>query len=146
MQFDDQPWEQLRPKLQAELAAGQPTYDFFYGDIEFQYSTYPALVDLTPLIKKYNYDMEGFFEPVYKFGEGVAGGLEGQRFGLPIRIGACWVFYRTDLIKEFPKTWDDYYKFWASRRPAASTAWPSPAWRPSSSRSSSPVTGRRVTR
>ena len=31
------------PKLQAELAAGQPTYDFFYGDIEFQYSTYPAL-------------------------------------------------------------------------------------------------------
>ena len=65
---------------------------------------------MNALIKKYNYNMEGFFEPVYKYGEGVAGGLEGQRFGLPIRIGACWVFYRTDLIKEFPKTWDEYYK------------------------------------
>ncbi len=110
IEFDDQPWEQLMPKLQAELAANQPTYDFFYGDIEFQYSTYPALVDLNPLIKKYNYNMEGFFDPVYKYGEGVTGGLTGQRFGLPIRIGACWVFYRTDLIKEFPKTWDAYYK------------------------------------
>lgn len=115
VQFDDQPWEQLSPKLQAELAAGAPTYDFFYGDIEFQYFTYPALQDFTPLIKKYNYNMDGFFEPVYKFGEGVAGGLAGQRFGLPIRIGACWVFYRTDLIKEFPTTWDAYYKLLAEQ-------------------------------
>lgn len=110
IQFDDQPWEQLMPKLQAELAANQPAYDFFYGDIEFQYSVYPALVDLNPLIKKYNYNMDGFFDPVYKYGEGVTGGLAGQRFGLPIRIGACWVFYRTDLIQEFPKTWDAYHK------------------------------------
>ncbi len=115
VEFDDQPWEQLMPKLQAELAAGQPTYDFFYGDIEFQYSTYPALQNLNPLIEKYNYDMNGFFEPVYKFGEGVAGGLKGQRFGLPIRIGACWVFYRTDLIQEFPTTWDAYYKLLAEQ-------------------------------
>ena len=41
IEFDDQPWEQLTPKLQAELASGQPPYDFFYGDIEFQYFTYP---------------------------------------------------------------------------------------------------------
>ncbi|MGE5603680.1 MAG: ABC transporter substrate-binding protein, partial [Nitrososphaerales archaeon] len=115
IEFDDQPWEQLSPKLQAELAAGQPTYDFFYGDIEFQYFAYPALADLNPLIKKYNDDMTGFFDPIYKYGEGVAGGLAGQRFGLPIRIGANWVFYRTDLIKEFPKTWDAYYKLLAEQ-------------------------------
>jgi multiple sugar transport system substrate-binding protein len=115
VEFDDQPWEQLSPKLQAELAAGQPTYDFFYGDIEFQYFAYPALADLNPLIQKYNYDMTGFFEPVYKYGEGVTGGLAGQRFGLPIRIGACWVFYNTDLVKEFPTTWDAYYKLLAEQ-------------------------------
>ena len=115
VQFDDTPWEQIMPKLQAELAASQPSYDFFYGDIEFQYSAYPALADLNPLIKKYNYNMSGFFEPIYKYGEGVAGGLKGQRFGLPIRIGACWVFYRTDLIKEFPTTWDGYYKMLAEQ-------------------------------
>lgn len=110
IEFDDQPWENLMPKLQAELSASSPTYDFFYGDIEFQYPVYPSLVDLNPLIKKFNYNMDGFFDPVYKYGEGVTGGLTGQRFGLPIRIGACWVFYNTDMIKEFPTTWDEYYK------------------------------------
>ncbi len=109
IEFDDQPWEQLTPKLQAELAASSPTYDFFYGDIEFQYFTYPSLVDMNPMIQKYGYNMDGFFDPVYKFGEGIAGGLEGKRFGLPIRIGACWVFYNKDMIQEFPTTWDDYY-------------------------------------
>jgi len=109
VEFDDQPWEQLTPKLQAELAASSPTYDFFYGDIEFQYFTYPSLVDMNPMIQKYGYNMDGFFDPVYKFGEGIAGGLEGKRFGLPIRIGACWVFYNKDMIQEFPTTWDDYY-------------------------------------
>jgi len=70
---------------------------------------------MNPMIQKTGYDMKGFFDPVYKYGEGVAGGLKGQRFGLPIRIGACWVFYRTDLIKEFPKTWDAYYKLLAEQ-------------------------------
>jgi multiple sugar transport system substrate-binding protein len=115
VEFDDQPWEQLQPKLQAELAANAPTYDFFYGDIEFQYFTYPSLADFNPLIQKYNYNMDGFFDPVYKYGEGVAGGIPGKRFGLPIRIGACWVFYRTDLIPEFPTTWDAYYKLLAEQ-------------------------------
>jgi len=108
VELDGQPWEQLMPKLQADLSSGQPKYDFFWGDIEFQYPIYPELVDLNPLIEKYKYDMEGFFEPVYKYGEGVVGGLEGVRFGLPIRVGASWVFYRTDLIEEFPTTWDAY--------------------------------------
>lgn len=110
VELDATPWEQQMPKIQADLASGSPKYDIFAGDIEFQYTIYPNLLDLNPYIKKYNYSMDGFFEPVYKYGEGMAGGLTGQRFGLPIRVGACWVFYRTDLIKEFPTTWDDYYK------------------------------------
>ncbi len=108
VELDGTPWEQQMPKLQADLASGQPKYDIFVGDIEFQYPTFPNLLNLNDMIKKYNYNMDGFFQPVYKYGEGVAGGLAGQRFGLPIRVGACWVFYRTDLIKEFPTTWADY--------------------------------------
>ena len=108
VEYDGQPWEQLMPKLQADLASGKPQYDMFVGDIEFQYSVYPSLLPLNDLIEKYDYDMEGFFDPVYTYGEGVAGGLEGVRFGLPIRVGASWVFYRTDLIDEFPTTWDAY--------------------------------------
>ncbi|MCP4166050.1 MAG: extracellular solute-binding protein [Chloroflexi bacterium] len=108
VEYDGQPWEQLMPKLQADLASGKPQYDMFAGDIEFQYPVYPSLLPLNDLIEKYDYDMEGFAEPVYNYGEGVSGGLEGVRFGLPIRIGASWVFYRTDLIDEFPDTWEDY--------------------------------------
>lgn len=108
VELDGTPWEQQMPKIQADLASGQPKYDIFVGDIEFQYTIYPALLPLNDMIAKYNYDMDGFFEPVYKYGEGVAGGLAGQRFGLPIRVGACWVFYNTDMVKEFPTTWADY--------------------------------------
>jgi multiple sugar transport system substrate-binding protein len=108
VELDGTPWEQQMPKIQADLSSGQPKYDIFVGDIEFQYSIYPNLLPLNDLITKFNYNMDGFFEPVYKYGEGVAGGLKGQRFGLPIRVGACWVFYRTDLIDEFPTTWTDY--------------------------------------
>jgi ABC-type glycerol-3-phosphate transport system substrate-binding protein len=108
--WDYQPWEQTMPKIQADLSAGTPTYDFFANDIEFQYTIYPSLMPLNDMITKSGYDMNGFFQPIYKYGEGIAGGQKGVRYGLPIDVGACWVFYRTDLIDKFPDTWDDYYK------------------------------------
>jgi multiple sugar transport system substrate-binding protein len=108
VEWDFQPWEQTMPKLQGDLAAGTPQYDFFCNDIEFQYTIYPSLLPLNDLIAERGYDMAGFFEPIYGFGEGVAGGETGVRYGLPIRVGASWVFYRTDLIEEFPTTWADY--------------------------------------
>ena len=108
IEWDFQPWEQTMPKLQADLSAGTPTYDFFCNDIEFQYTVYPTLLPLNDLIASRGYDMEGFFEPIYTYGEGKIGGQAGVRYGLPIRVGASWVFYRTDLISEFPTTWADY--------------------------------------
>jgi multiple sugar transport system substrate-binding protein len=109
VEWDYQPWEQTMPKLQADLSAGTPTYDFFANDIEFQYTIYPSLLPLGDLIKAKSYNMDNFFQPVYKYGEGIAGGQAGVRYGLPIDVGACWVFYRTDLIDKFPETWDEYY-------------------------------------
>jgi ABC-type glycerol-3-phosphate transport system substrate-binding protein len=108
VEWDFQPWEQTMPKLQADLAAGTPQYDIFCNDIEFQYTIYPSLLPINDLIESSGYDMDGFFEPVYKYGAGVAGGQADVRYGLPIRVGASWVFYRTDLISEFPTTWADY--------------------------------------
>jgi ABC-type glycerol-3-phosphate transport system substrate-binding protein len=110
IEFDFAPWEQLMPKIQADLSAGSPTYDMFCDDIEFQYTIYPSLLPINDLITSRKYDMDGFFQPVYTSGEGVAGGLKGTRFGLPISAGASWVFYRTDLIETFPTTWADYAK------------------------------------
>jgi multiple sugar transport system substrate-binding protein len=108
VEWDFQPWEQTMPKLQADLAAGTAQYDFFCNDIEFQYTIYPSLLPMNELIEESGYNMDGFFEPIYTYGEGVAGGQEGVRYGLPMRVGASWVFYRTDLIEEFPTTWEDY--------------------------------------
>jgi ABC-type glycerol-3-phosphate transport system substrate-binding protein len=108
VEWDFQPWEQTMPKLQADLAAGTPQYDFLCNDIEFQYTIYPSLLPINDLIEERGFPMEGFFEPIYRYGEGVAGGQEGVRYGLPMRVGSSWVFYRTDLIDEFPTTWDDY--------------------------------------
>ncbi|MFM9105300.1 MAG: ABC transporter substrate-binding protein [Chloroflexota bacterium] len=110
VEWDFQPWEQTMPKLQADLAAGTPQYDFFCNDIEFQYTVYPSLMPINDMIAARGYDMDNFFEPIYTYGEGVIGGQEGVRYGLPIRVGASWVFYRTDLIPEFPTTWADYEK------------------------------------
>jgi ABC-type glycerol-3-phosphate transport system substrate-binding protein len=108
VEWDFQPWEQTMPKLQADLAAGTAQYDLFCNDIEFQYTIYPSLQPIDELIAARGYNMEGFFEPIYTYGAGVAGGQEGVRYGLPIRVGASWVFYRTDLIPDFPTTWADY--------------------------------------
>jgi ABC-type glycerol-3-phosphate transport system substrate-binding protein len=107
VEWDEQPWEQLMPKIQADLTAGSPTYDIFCNDIEFQYTIYPYLAPINDLIASTGYSMDGFFDPIHKYGEGIAG-QEGVRYGLPISIGTSWVFYRTDLIAEFPTTWADY--------------------------------------
>jgi len=40
----------------------------------------------------------------------------GVRYGLPIRIGASWVFYRTDLIETFPTTWAEYEEVLAANQ------------------------------
>jgi multiple sugar transport system substrate-binding protein len=106
VEFDWAPWENLMPKLQADLASGSPQLDIFCNDREFQYTVWPDLLPLDDLIKKYNYDMNGFLEPVYKFGQGIAG--QKARFGLPLAPGVSVIFYRTDLIKEFPTKWADY--------------------------------------
>ncbi len=109
VEFDFSPWETLMPKVQADLASGQPQFDLFLNDIEFQYTIYPSLLPLNDLIAQSNYPMDGFFAPVRRYGEGI-GGQQGVRYGLPIEVGASLVFYRTDLIPTFPTTWADYDK------------------------------------
>ncbi len=113
VEFDFSAWETLMPKVQADLASGQPQFDIFLNDIEFQYTIYPSLLPINDLIQKYNYPMDGFFAPVLKYGEGI-GGQQGVRYGLPIEVGVSLVFYRKDLIPNFPTTWAEYDKVLAA--------------------------------
>ncbi|MEZ4731505.1 MAG: extracellular solute-binding protein [Caldilineaceae bacterium] len=107
VEFEFAPWEQLMPKVQADLASGSPQFDLFCNDIEFQYTIWPNLEPINDFLANSDYDMEGFFDPIYNYGEGIAGNT-GVRFGLPIVSGVSLVFYRKDLIETFPTTWADY--------------------------------------
>ena len=79
----------------------------FCNDIEFQYTIWPELEPINDFLDASGYDMEGFFDPVYRYGEGIAGNT-GVRYGLPVVSGVSVLFYRTDLIDTFPTTWADY--------------------------------------
>ena len=109
IEFDFTPWESTMPKIQADLAAGTPRYDMLLNDIEFQYTIYPYLLPINDLDQEKNYDISGFLEPVYKYGEGIAG-QKGVRYGIPLTSGVAFVIYRTDLIKgNVPGTWAGYF-------------------------------------
>jgi len=105
--FEFAAWETLMPKVQADLASGSPQFDLFCNDIEFQYTIYPNLEPINDYLTASKFDMDGFFDPIYKYGEGIAG-QKGVRYGLPLTAGVSVLFYRTDLIDKFPTTWADY--------------------------------------
>jgi ABC-type glycerol-3-phosphate transport system substrate-binding protein len=107
VEFEFAPWETLMPKVQADLAAGTPQFDLFCNDIEFQYTIWPQLEPINDYIDASGYNMDGFFNPIYEYGAGIAG-QEDVRYGLPVIAGVSVVFYRTDLIDTFPTTWADY--------------------------------------
>lgn len=107
VEFEFAPWESLMPKVQADLASGSPQFDLFCNDIEFQYTIWPELEPINDFLSSSGYDMDGFFDPIYKYGEGIAGNT-GVRYGLPVVSGVSVLFYRTDLIDTFPTTWADY--------------------------------------
>ena len=83
VEFEFAPWETLMPKVQADLASGSPQFDLFCNDIEFQYTIWPELEPINDFLDASGYDMEGFFDPVYRYGEGIAGNT-GVRYGLPV--------------------------------------------------------------
>ena len=107
---DPTPWEAQMPKIVNDITTGANRYDVFEGDIEFQYGLYAYMEDINPYIEKYNVDMEGFFEPMYTFGEWSGLG----RFGLPFSTGTSSIIIRTDVFDaagiSYPfDTWEDYY-------------------------------------
>lgn len=107
---DPTPWEAQMPKIVNDVTTGANRYDVFEGDIEFQYGLYSAMEDITPYIDKFNVDMEGFFEPMYTFGEWSGLG----RFGLPFSTGMGNFVIRTDVFDDAGITYpfdsfEDYY-------------------------------------
>ena len=63
-------WWYLGPMIQADAVADDPQFDLFCDNRECAFQVLPHLLPLNPHIDKFNYDMEGFLKPVYKFDDG----------------------------------------------------------------------------
>ena len=104
---DPHGWYYLEPLLEADVLSDDPQFDIFCQNREFAFQIEPHLLPLNSLIEKFDYEMKGFLKPVYRFDSGMPR-YPDTRVGLPIRILSPFIFYRKDLIKEFPTTWGDY--------------------------------------
>ena len=102
-----QPWENLMPKIMTDVQSGAGQFDGMLFDIEFQYTIYPYLLKIQPFIDKAKFDMTGFVQPVYKYGEWAG---KGNRYGIPLTADVMPIIYRTDIVKSVPNTWDAFYR------------------------------------
>ena len=100
-------WWYLEPLARADALSDDPQFDLFCDDREWQFLLGEHLLPLDPLIEALEYDMTGFFQPVYEYDAHV-GEQPGVRYGLPLRIRGVFVFYRSDLIDDIPDSWEGY--------------------------------------
>ncbi len=100
-------WWTTVPVAEYDATSGTRQFDLFCDDNEHQHVLWPYLLPLNDLITKFNYDMHGFFPAIYRYGAKVAG-QHGLRFGLPVRMRVPCIYYRTDRIRKFPDTWEEF--------------------------------------
>lgn len=100
-------WWDLVSLAQADATSADPQFDMFCDDSNHTWTLWPYLQPLNSFIQRFDYDMSDFFLPVYRDGGSLPAGI---RYGLPIRVRVPVIFYRKDLMGEFPATWDEYDK------------------------------------
>jgi maltose-binding protein MalE len=100
-------FENVLTKLMASIEAGEKGYDIYYSNPEFAYTLWPNLLPLSAFIEKFNYDTTGWFESAIKYGQGI-GDDPNERYTIPASMVVAPVFYNTEMIPEYPTTWEDY--------------------------------------
>lgn len=106
-------WWYLEPLARADALSDDPQFDLFCDDREWQFLLGEHFLPLDPLIEAFEYDMTGFFQPVYEYDASV-GERSGVRYGLPLRMRGLFVFYRSDLIDDIPRSWEGYDRMLAA--------------------------------
>lgn len=102
----DFPYSTLHEKQLLALTSGATTYDVISIACQWDGEFSPWLEDLETYIKKDNWDSSDIIESVW----GNSGKWQGKIMGIPHANTPRLLSYRTDLIKEFPKTWDEFMK------------------------------------
>ena len=100
-------WWHLESAIDTDVASDCPRYDLFCNDLEFQYTHRQHFLPLNSFIERNGTDLDDFFQPVEQYGLHPPD-EPGTIYGLPIRVRVPMVFYRTDLIQDFPTSWETY--------------------------------------
>ena len=102
----DFPYVTLYEKMGLALSTGDDSYDIVTPACQWDGEFEPFMEDLTPYIERDNWDQEDIQPGLWE----QSGKWAGKIMGIPFSNTPQTVAYRTDLIKEFPKTWDEFFK------------------------------------
>ena len=103
LEFPESADEQRNQFIQRQEAKSGEC-DIFYADVVWtaEFASQKWLVDMTPYVK----DRESEFIPATF--ETIT--YDGKHWGVPKQSDAGFLYYRTDQVKEPPKTWQEVYK------------------------------------
>ena len=100
------PYLTLYEKMGLSLSTGDSSYDVVTPACQWDGEFEPFMDDLSPLIKRDKFDSEDIIPGLWE----QSGKWAGKIMGIPFSNTPQTLAYRTDLIKEMPKNWDDFFK------------------------------------
>ncbi|MEW5818279.1 MAG: extracellular solute-binding protein [Spirochaetota bacterium] len=101
----DFPYLTLYEKMGLALSSGDTSYDVVTPACQWDGEFEPFMEDLAPFIKKDNFDSSDIMAGLWE----QSGKWAGKIMGIPFSNTPQTLAYRTDLVKELPKTWDDFF-------------------------------------
>jgi multiple sugar transport system substrate-binding protein len=100
------PYLTLYEKMGLALSTGDSSYDVVTPACQWDGEFEPFMEDLTPLIKRDKFDSADIIPGLWE----QSGKWAGRIMGIPFSNTPMCLAYRTDLVKEMPKSWDEFFK------------------------------------
>jgi multiple sugar transport system substrate-binding protein len=100
------PYITLYEKMGLSLSTGDSSYDIVTPACQWDGEFEPFMDDLAPLIKRDKFDSADIIPGLWE----QSGKWAGKIMGIPFSNTPQTLAFRTDLIKEMPKNWDDFFK------------------------------------
>lgn len=105
----DVAYASLHESIMLDLSGGSGSYDLVMTNASWLEECSQYFMDLTPFVKEAGIDLSQFSKSTID-----ACMINGTLYALPVAPTPNMMAYRTDLVKNPPKTWDEYLKIAAS--------------------------------
>jgi len=101
----DFPYLTLYEKMGLALSTGDDSYDIVTPACQWDGEFEPFMEDLTPFIKRDNWDQDDIQAGLWE----QSGKWAGKVMGIPFSNTPQTIAYRTDLVDNYPQTWDEFF-------------------------------------